>query len=118
VAEIFFKVICSIHFPPLSREVIPHPAEGLSCLVVVEEETAKILPWPLAAVYGTESESKYDVNKLEAFVALLHRPSPPSQTTALISRALMQTSSLLNFTTIQSIYISIARACRERASID
>ena len=46
--------------PALSQERIPCSAEVSSCLLVVEEETAKILPWPLAAAYGTESESKYD----------------------------------------------------------
>jgi len=83
---------------------------------MVEEETAKILPWPLAAAYGTESESKYDVHKLEAFVALFHRPSSPSQATALVSRALIKISSLLHFASIPFVYTSTARACRERAS--
>lgn len=49
-----------VRYIALSQERVPYSAEVSSCLLVVEEETAKILPWPLAAAYGTESESKYD----------------------------------------------------------
>ncbi|KAH0238633.1 hypothetical protein KCV06_g83, partial [Aureobasidium melanogenum] len=78
----------------------------------VEEETAKILPWPLAAAYGTES--KYDVNKMEAFVVLAPSSFSSSQTIALVTRALIKTL-LLHIPTIQYLY-TVAQACPSRLS--
>jgi hypothetical protein len=64
VAEIFFKVVCWIQcLPSVTSETRFLPKASL-CLLVVEEETAKILPWPLT---GTESESKYDESKVASF---------------------------------------------------
>lgn len=84
---------------------------------MVEEETAKILPWPLAAAYGTESESKYD-DEAESF----RRAVPLSffsfaYTSALVFKALVKTFSLPQVL-LYNPYIPIARVCRERISID
>lgn len=114
VAEIFFTDACLIHCWRSPPRLSPVSCRCSSCLPEVEEETAKILPWPLAAAYGTES--KYDVNKMEAFVVLAPSSFSSSQTIALVTRALIKTL-LLHIPTIQYLY-TVAQACRERASID